>query len=115
MKQQISNAILAFAALVATTPALASGSGSGGGGGYGGGGFYPQGGLIDPADAAYSRGQSHFRKRISCKTCPHPKGVSKDVGASEIAAKVRAGEFGFSVDQRADVMFYLKRRYGVTG
>jgi hypothetical protein len=99
-------------ALLASAPALASGSG---GGGYvsGGGGYSQPSTARDPYADAYARGKSQFRKRIACKTCAFPQGVHDSVTAGMITKRVRSGEFRLTEQQRSDLMIFLQQRYGV--
>lgn len=104
-------------AVLAPMPLQASGGGGGGGGGYSGGGFSaPSGPSVprDPNAGAYSRGQSQFKKMITCKKCAYPQGVHDSVTASKIAKRARSGEFKLSEKQQSDLMVFLQRRYGVT-
>jgi hypothetical protein len=110
-------ALLSFAVCV---PAFSSGSESGGGGGFSSGGFgsgtnsFPsEPRQVDPTKAAYSRGKSMFKKNITCSKCLYPKGIKDGVTATDVALKVRAGEFNLSAEEKEDIMIFLKKRYGI--
>jgi hypothetical protein len=112
--------ITALLSLAVSVPALSSGSESGGGGGFSGGGFgsgtsnFPsEARQYDPAKAAYSRGKSMFKKNITCSKCLYAKGVKDGVTATEVALKVRAGEFNLSAEEQEDIMIFIKKRYGI--
>ena len=101
--------------VLAPMPLQASGSGGGGGGfGSGSGSFSTPSGPSDPFAGAYSRGKSHFKKRITCKTCAFPDGVHDGVTAGKVVKRIRSGEFQLNEKQRSDLMVFLQRRYGVT-
>jgi hypothetical protein len=88
--------------------AHASGSG-GGGGGYSGGYSQP----VNPAQQAYSRGLSLFKKRITCKKCEYSKGVPDSVTAREVMKRVNAGEFNLKPQERSLIAYYVSDRYSV--
>lgn len=108
--------LFALAAMLASSPALASGtSGGTSGGGYGSGSgsaSYPST-PRDPAAEAYSRGKSMVKKRIACKKCAYPEGVQDTPTALKASMRVRAGEFKLKPAEREQVLFYLQRRFGV--
>ena len=111
-------ALVGGAVLLTPISLHASGSGGGGGGGYGGGGYggasYPSSSTPrDPYAESYARGQSQFKKHIICKKCQYSQGVHESVTASEVAKRVKAGEFQLTQQQRADMMIFLQNRYGV--
>ena len=93
--------------------ANASGSGSGGGGGGGGGfgGTYSQ--PVNPAQQAYSRGLSLFKKRVTCKKCAYSKGVPDSVTAKEVMKRMNAGEFTTDQRERELIAYYVSDRYSV--
>ena len=91
--------------------ANASGSGSGGGGGGGFGGTYSQ--PANPAQQAYSRGLSLFKKRITCKKCAYSKGVPDSVTAKEVMKRMNAGEFTTDQRERELIAYYVSDRYSV--
>jgi hypothetical protein len=111
-------AILAICTAIAfAAPVLASGSGGGGGGGYPSGPSFPNSGGAsqsgDPYAATYGKGKNMFLKRITCKKCAYPGGVTDSKTAREVAKKVRAGEFDLKADQRQAVLFYMTERYSI--
>jgi hypothetical protein len=110
-KKSIVSAIVFVSVITAPTATFASGSG-----GYGsaGGSFPEQRAPRDPYADAYARGKSQFKKRITCKTCEFSQGVHDSVTAGKVAKRVKSGEFQLSAAQRADVMIFLQRRYGIT-
>jgi hypothetical protein len=109
--------ILTAAAVMVAAPVFASGSGGGGGGGYGG---YSGGGGVstpsprDPRATAFSKGKKAFKKRITCKTCPYNGGFTDGKTAREVAAKVKAGEFGLKPAERQAVLYYMSERYSIS-
>jgi hypothetical protein len=110
LKKTMVSAILGASLITAPTAVFASGSG-----GYGGGsGSYPeQRAPRDPYADAYARGKSQFKKHITCKKCEFSQGVHDSVTAGKVAKRVRAGEFQLNEKQRADVMIFIERRYGI--
>jgi hypothetical protein len=112
-EKKMALAIWCISIIAAPTAAVASGSG---GGGYGSGGSsYPLQQIPrDPYADAYARGKSQFKKRITCKKCEFSEGVHDSVTAGKVAKRVKAGEFQLNEKQRADVMIFMERRYGVT-
>ncbi|WP_341711808.1 hypothetical protein [Erythrobacter sp.] len=66
----------------------------------------------DPAEIAYSKGKTLVSKRISCKTCAHPKGVKDAQTAQQVAQRVRTGEYELDAKERELVLFYLTNRFG---
>lgn len=109
MRPVVTIFLLALPAMLASLPALASGT-SGGGLGSGSGSYSlpPR----DPAAEAYSRGQSMVKKRIACKKCGYPDGVQDTPTAQKVAVRVRAGEFDLKPADREQVLYYLRRRFG---
>ena len=109
--------VLAAISVMAAAPAFASGSGGGGGGGYGG---YSGGGGVstptprDPRAAAFSKGKKAFKKQITCKKCAYKGGFTDGKTAREVAAKVKAGEFGLKPAERQAVLYYMSERYSIS-
>jgi hypothetical protein len=101
--------------LVGLTPMPLHASGSGGSGGAGYSSSFPEvSAPRDPFADAFLRGKSHFKKRITCKTCAFPQGIADNATAAKLAERVKSGEFGLDARQQADLMVFLNRRYGVT-
>ena len=100
---------LALGLLVTPATAFASGSGGYSGGGYSGGGVQAR--QVDPQRAAYSRGKKRFKRQITCKSCEYNDGVKGKDAANEVVAKINAGEFNLTPNERNDVITYIYRRY----
>lgn len=100
--------------LLGLSPAPSLASGSSGDYGRVGDGFSSLSVPRDPFEDAFLRGRSQFKKRITCKTCAYPEGIRDKASAARLAERVRSGDFELDARQRADVMIFLQRRYGVT-
>ena len=80
-------------AMAAGSPAIASGSmGSG-------------------AQSAAQHGQSVYMRKIACKSCAFPGGISNADQAAMALAKIESGEIALSMRDKRAVVDFINRRF----